>query len=190
MANIVEGYCQCGCGQKTKIAKRTKSACGHIKGKPLRFIHGHNSYLRIGQNHPNYKGGITFIKAKNRWMIKCRNGNCVPYSHAVMENILDRPLKPDEIVHHKNKDSTCDEPWNLMVMNHGEHSTHHNGEREVRLKYTKKQLIQKLQKFSNSLNGRPLTSTIMLKEKDMPTVATYARYFGSWINAKKEAGLI
>jgi hypothetical protein len=44
------GYCQCGCGNKTDIAQRTRNARGIIKGQPTRFIHGHSS--RAFQ--PNY----------------------------------------------------------------------------------------------------------------------------------------
>jgi len=34
--------CECGCGQKTKIAPRDLPRCGWIMGQPLRFINGHN----------------------------------------------------------------------------------------------------------------------------------------------------
>lgn len=39
---IPYGYCHCGCGQKTKIASRTSNQKGWIKGKPVRYIWGHN----------------------------------------------------------------------------------------------------------------------------------------------------
>lgn len=32
--------CECGCGQETPLADRTRR--GHRKGEPLRFVHGHN----------------------------------------------------------------------------------------------------------------------------------------------------
>lgn len=38
---IPVGYCQCGCGQKTKIAERSSTRKGWVKGQPLRFIQGH-----------------------------------------------------------------------------------------------------------------------------------------------------
>jgi predicted XRE-type DNA-binding protein len=41
MIEIPYGYCQCGCGQKTNIAKRTEKRIGHTKGEPLRFVLGH-----------------------------------------------------------------------------------------------------------------------------------------------------
>lgn len=40
---IPAGYCQCGCGGRTKIAARTRSHLQQYKGQPLRFINGHNA---------------------------------------------------------------------------------------------------------------------------------------------------
>jgi hypothetical protein len=39
----MEGRCECGCGQKTKVAPYSWAKRGWIKGKPLRFINGHNA---------------------------------------------------------------------------------------------------------------------------------------------------
>lgn len=44
---IPYGYCQCGCGERTQIAKRNDKRDGSIKGQPVRFISGHN-----GRKHP------------------------------------------------------------------------------------------------------------------------------------------
>ncbi len=35
--------CECGCGRPTKIATRTTTKFGHVKGQPLRFIVGHQA---------------------------------------------------------------------------------------------------------------------------------------------------
>lgn len=40
---IPAGYCQCNCGQRTKIATKTDQRSRTVKGQPLRFIHGHNA---------------------------------------------------------------------------------------------------------------------------------------------------
>lgn len=37
------GECQCGCGEKTKIARGTDSSRGWIKGVPIRYILGHQN---------------------------------------------------------------------------------------------------------------------------------------------------
>jgi hypothetical protein len=39
--DIPDGFCQCGCGQKTWVATRSNSRYGWVKGKPVRFRHGH-----------------------------------------------------------------------------------------------------------------------------------------------------
>lgn len=38
---MVAGLCECGCGQTTSIAPRTRSEAGWVKGQPLRFVSGH-----------------------------------------------------------------------------------------------------------------------------------------------------
>lgn len=42
MANGIEGFCKCGCGGKTTVARYNNKFHGRIKGQSLRFIHGHN----------------------------------------------------------------------------------------------------------------------------------------------------
>lgn len=40
--SIPEGFCQCGCGERTKIAIRSHSKFGWVRGQPFQFVHGHN----------------------------------------------------------------------------------------------------------------------------------------------------
>lgn len=35
------GYCACGCGSKTSIARMTRNRLGHVRGQPVRFVVGH-----------------------------------------------------------------------------------------------------------------------------------------------------
>lgn len=54
--------CECDCGGVAPFAKKTDKRCGHVKGKQIRFIHGHHAkftkriYL-YGNLNPNWKGG-------------------------------------------------------------------------------------------------------------------------------------
>ena len=41
MTDIALGFCDCGCGTVTNIAKKTSSRNGHLKGHPVRFVTGH-----------------------------------------------------------------------------------------------------------------------------------------------------
>jgi hypothetical protein len=40
--DIPHGFCHCGCGQRTRIAPRTRSEAGWSRGEPLRYLHGHS----------------------------------------------------------------------------------------------------------------------------------------------------
>jgi hypothetical protein len=42
---VRDGYCQCGCGQKTNISKNTNPRLGHVRGEPLRYLLGHRNRL-------------------------------------------------------------------------------------------------------------------------------------------------
>ena len=52
MTDIPYGYCHCGCGQKTNIAKITNRKCGHEKGKPYTYLLGHA--IRVNTNRKGY----------------------------------------------------------------------------------------------------------------------------------------
>lgn len=41
MSEIPYGYCQCGCGQKTRLAPQTVRNKGLVKGEPLRYVRNH-----------------------------------------------------------------------------------------------------------------------------------------------------
>lgn len=41
LSEIPYGYCHCGCGQKTSIAKWNDKQRGYVKGQPLRYIQHH-----------------------------------------------------------------------------------------------------------------------------------------------------
>jgi len=71
--------CECGCGEQTKLATKTKTYQGHVKGQPLRFVNGHNSRLRIGERHPQWKGEEAGYMATHNWLRrhKEKSGVCV-----------------------------------------------------------------------------------------------------------------
>lgn len=39
---MLEGFCECGCGEKAPIVTHTSKKRGRVKGQPGRFISGHN----------------------------------------------------------------------------------------------------------------------------------------------------
>jgi hypothetical protein len=41
------GLCQCGCGQRTQLARQTRCDRGDIQGLPVRYIYGHKAWPRL-----------------------------------------------------------------------------------------------------------------------------------------------
>ena len=57
-AIVPEGYCNCGCGQKTKISKYSCKKWGYVKDKPRRFIHNRKHKIPSGQTYQKRFGSI------------------------------------------------------------------------------------------------------------------------------------
>jgi hypothetical protein len=96
--------CACGCGQ---LVSRTTSR------------------YRPGHNPPAVAGTITLWQPsgrKPRFVFRDRQGRLVYFARAVIEAHLRRHLRPTEVVHHKNGDSTDDRFENLrLYSNHAAH---------------------------------------------------------------------
>ena len=100
--SIASGFCQCGCGQPTKLAKASDSRIGAVKGQPRRFIHGHS---------------------RKGWVPK--KGYYAVFDHAVgvsrgahvlvAERALGHRLPPRSHVHHVDGNGMNNEPSNLVI---------------------------------------------------------------------------
>lgn len=42
---MTDGFCRCGCGERTPLATQTRTQWGYKKGEPVPYIHGHNRRL-------------------------------------------------------------------------------------------------------------------------------------------------
>lgn len=124
-ARMQPKLCECGCGQPTPTSKRNRPELGYAKGEPLRFIHGHNGR---GPMNARYNGGLCYDKSKNRWFVCCKGGKLVAWYRVVTENVLGRPLRSTELIHHLNGDPTDDRPENLEVIDRASHINEHRHE--------------------------------------------------------------
>jgi hypothetical protein len=95
---VPEGYCACGCGQKTKISDKTSRYHGFVKGKPRQFVTGHNQYKQTyfeGVLIPphSYTEGNRRIQA--RWFRIYRHmiGRCYDPSEAGYPNYGGRGIE-------------------------------------------------------------------------------------------------
>lgn len=94
--------CQCGCGQQTKTGR---------SGQSNLFLHGHNSTRR-----PPGPGWLD----QGRYFLSV-NGRTIARARVVMQELLGRDLRSDEIVHHLDENPLNDSPENLQIVSRADH---------------------------------------------------------------------
>ena len=146
-SEIPEGFCQCGCGQRTKINERNHAHKGWVKGEYRRFVLGHcartpearaassKRYTAItatqkGENHPRWKGGRTNFNGYIQiWKPEHPRASLRGYvfEHIlVMEKAIGRLLVKNEVVHHRDGNPANNSIGNLIVFkNNGIHIAYH-----------------------------------------------------------------
>ncbi len=116
------GYCQCGCGEMTKIAPETSRKDGYLKGEPRRYVAGHNgltsrvAYVEqdMGHDTPCWiwqrgkSGGYGTIGGR--------------HAHAVYFEEHNGALLPGYHVHHLCPAKLCVNPEHLQALSHESHS--------------------------------------------------------------------
>lgn len=133
--NIEYGYCHCGCGEKTTISPYSSVRDGRIKGKPMKFISGHNAKGSFtGKDNPMWRGGKTIIKDNNTSYVKIKmrehpksDSKGYVFEHVlVVEKAWGYPLPEGSVIHHVDSNGLNNNIANLMVFkNNSEHHRFH-----------------------------------------------------------------
>lgn len=129
---IPYGYCHCGCGEKTSIAKKTESRYGWIKGQPKRFVKGH--HVRLPECHPRKSVAIRFFKYvtpgpfTDCWLwrgytnnkgygllSKGGRGTSMSLAHRISWEIHFGPIPDDLWCLHKCDTPLCCNPYHLFL---------------------------------------------------------------------------
>lgn len=109
---------------------RPCKVCGDV------FTPPHPTRLRKGFycSGPCRQKGISLATAEKRGNILRGRGDAKTYTkrsgrhehRIIVETIIGRSLRSDEIVHHINHDRKDNRPENLQVMNKADHTRHHS----------------------------------------------------------------
>lgn len=65
--SIPYGYCHCGCGQKTNIARKSNATYGYVEGEPVRFMRGHRIKRAVVETTCDQCGAPII---KDNWQMK------------------------------------------------------------------------------------------------------------------------
>jgi hypothetical protein len=129
--NVPYGYCQCGCGQKTKLAPQSATRSGWIKGEPLRYLLGHSARGR------RFHRKVERYKVEDRgyetacwiWQLALKEngygsvggpGQRMLYAHRVYYEEANGPIPDGLVIDHLCRQSACVNPDHLEAVTQSE----------------------------------------------------------------------
>lgn len=174
------GYCLCGCGGKTRIAKVTRHDRGDIKGFPVRYIYGHNTKdpewrkrISTWTKKANWNGGRTIHKGyilrhRNSFskedlkiinsMFSRSNRSYILEHRALVALYYKRPLHKSETVRHLNGNRSNNSISNLITGTQKDNFLDHDTARKevMRLKAENTQLKQLVRRLHGGKDAKIL----------------------------------
>lgn len=113
---ISYGYCACGCGYKTNIAKTTDHRKKIKRGEPRKYINGHTARRNTQMNAGETINSHGYIIEWNPGHHRCQGKTGYVLKHIlVLERVLGRKLENAEASHHIDGNKLNNDPENLMV---------------------------------------------------------------------------
>lgn len=131
---IAYGFCHCTCGQKTPIAKRSRTSLGHVKGQPLPYVPGHTSFHR-GQRYAIEERGYATpcwiwrmcIQKNGYGYVRVNSKHRMAHVHAWER--IHGPVPKKHHVHHMCEVPLCVNPDHLELLTPKQHYAKHHSNR-------------------------------------------------------------
>jgi hypothetical protein len=117
---VPRGFCQCGCGERTRLAPGTDASKGWVKNQPLRFVFGHSRKNLCPDYRVEDRGFVTPCWI---WQRKLKNGYGMVGSrraHRVFYETSYGPIDANKEPDHLCKVKACVRPDHLEPTTHAE----------------------------------------------------------------------
>jgi hypothetical protein len=120
-------YCECGCGERTKLAPKTSARKGWVKGEPVRFIAQHHARRQGPEYEVEPNTGCWL------WLGACGEQGyglkrIAPGRHQVAHRYMyEREISkipPGRVLHHECHTPRCVNPSHLRPMTAAENVRH------------------------------------------------------------------
>jgi len=186
------GYCECGCGSRTSIAKSSSPSRGYYFGYPKRFAPRHHVRVQPrGELSNKWRGGryiqdgyVMVYDAQSRYRY-------VPEHRLVWEK-AHGPIPARHHIHHINGVRADNRLENLACLSMGEHKRlHQHGDLPAHNHFlTDTELIDAFIALEARLGRPPIRSDFSgeaRKANDVPEWSTYHRRFGGMPGIRQAA---
>jgi hypothetical protein len=146
---ISNKLCECGCGGFVSFAKQNEKKWNYIKGKPKRFIKGHQ-----WRGICNWTFNNGWCLKKGRWFIHNKDGSEIRWANIIYSYyyLNGNPIPKDFLVHHKNNIIDDDHPTNLEMLTRSQHNTIHKVKPIILIKYNERLYFPSLKEAARFLN--------------------------------------
>lgn len=135
--DIPYGYCHCGCGERTSLAKQTSRRFGHVRGEPVRFLVGHVGAKSIEEKLAEKTGApdengcwpwVGWFGKDSPYGIMTHRGKART-AHRWAWIAANGEIPDDWQVHHECENPACVNPDHLEAVDTSTHAKRHLSDR-------------------------------------------------------------